>query len=48
MLDLIGLFIGTVAIPVCLWAIFASNTKKKPVYIKRKDPIIKDCYWTRK
>ena len=48
MLDLIALFITTVAIPVCLWAIFTVTAKKRPVYIKRKEPIIRDCYWTRK
>jgi len=49
MLELIGMFIGVVGLSLCIRALVLSNKKSKyDLVIVRKEPTIRDCYWTRK
>jgi hypothetical protein len=51
MLELIGLLIGLVGLSFCITglAIAVKGKKRDPdLILNRKEPIISDCYWTRR
>lgn len=51
MLELIGLLIGLIGLSVCITglAIAVKGKRRDPdLILKRKEPVISDCYWTRR
>lgn len=52
MLDLVGMFVGLVGISVCITALILAvkdvKDRKNSLVLKREEPTIKDCAWTRR